>query len=72
MTRHVGVHVVSQFCIWTVPLAVLLAMLMTTTSCTVDCDTGHATDGGSGNATGCAGKYPDCKLFQLSSIYVWQ
>jgi hypothetical protein len=39
---------------------------------TADCDSGHATDSGIGSATGCAGKYPDCKLFQLSSIYVRQ
>jgi len=53
-------------------LAVFLAMLMTSTSRTADCDTGHATDSGSGSATGCTGKYPDCKLFQLSPISVQQ
>jgi len=47
-------------------LAVFLAVLMTSTSHT----TGHATDSGSGSATGCTGKYPDCKLFELSPISV--
>ena len=74
MTKYVGEHIVSQFCIWiymtvllamlkSVLLAVFLAMLMTAISWTADCDTGHAIDSGIGSAPGCAGKYPDCKLF---------